>query len=87
MCDFGRKTLGQVLGSEEDGEAYAEILSHWDAGILTDEQKDAARPYRHGFGRRPCGSDSEHVDDYQRYLFWRWLSRVAHGNKDCGIIW
>ena len=41
MRDFGRKTLGQVLGSAEHGEAYVEVLAHWDAGTLT---KDACEP-------------------------------------------
>lgn len=73
LREFGRKTLSQVLGSEEDGEAFAVVLSHWDAGTLTDDLKKLARPTRHGFVGALCGSECDNADDLQRYNFWSWL--------------
>ena len=82
MRDFGRKTLGQVLGSEEHGEAYAEILSHWDAGSLTKEHTKQADPNRRGFRARIAGSACDTVEDFQRYLFWEWLQQMVKGKRD-----
>lgn len=71
--DFGRKTLSHVLGSEEDGEAFAVVLSHWDAGTLSEELRKQADPANHGFASRVCGSQCDRVDDQQRYNLWSWL--------------
>lgn len=88
LRDFGRKTLGQVLGSEEDGEAFAEILAHWDAGSLTAEHVHNADPARHGFEVKVAGSACDTVEQYDRYRFWRWLqemvARKTSGRNDCG---
>lgn len=80
MRDFGRKTLSQVLGSEEDGETYAVILSHWDAGTLTDDLKKQANPADHGFILSRAGSACKDADDLQRHHFWSWLSSMANSN-------
>jgi hypothetical protein len=77
LREFGRKTLGQVLGSEKDGEDYAVILAHWDAGTLTDNLKKLANPARHGFTDRICASNCEDTDDFQRWRFWDWLHGMA----------
>ena len=77
LCDFGRKTLGQVLGSEKDGESFALVLAHWDAGTLTDDLKTLAMPANHGFIAAICGSECDNVDDLQRYNFWAWLNDQA----------
>ena len=82
MRGFGRKTLGQVLGSEANGEAYAEILAHWDAGTLTKQQVKEADPARHGFKPRVAGSACDTVEEFQRYRFWEWLQRMAKGRHD-----
>ncbi len=82
MRDFGRKTLGQVFGSEEHGEAYAEILSHWDAGSLTKEHTKQADPNRRGFRARIAGSACDTVEDFQRYRFWEWLQQMVKGKRD-----
>lgn len=73
LRDFGRKTLGQVFGSAEHGEAYAEILAHWDAGTLTEEHSKAIDPNRRGFNPRSCGSPCDTVEEYRVYRFWEWL--------------
>jgi len=67
---FGRKTLGQVLGGEDAGEAFAEILAHWDAGTLTQAQKDDAGK-RAGDLRGKVASQGK---DLVRWRFWNWLS-------------
>jgi hypothetical protein len=77
--EFGRKTLGPVLGSEEHGEAFAEILAHWDGGTLTEEHQKQVDPNRRGFNVKVCGSACDTVETYQRYRFWEWLaSMVKH---------
>jgi hypothetical protein len=82
LRDFGRKTLGQVFGSEEHGEAYAEILSHWDAGTLTKDHKSQVAPNRRGFRVRVAGSACDTVDEYQRFRFWEWLQLMVKENRD-----
>ncbi len=82
MRQFGRKTLGPILGSEERGEVFAEILSHWDAGTLTAEHEKQVDPNRHGFAVRSCGSACDTTDAYQRYRFWEWLSAMVKGRRD-----
>lgn len=78
LREFGRRTLGQVLGSPEDGEEYALILAHWDAGTLTDDLKRRADPACHGFTRRIAGSECDDLESYQRYRIWRWLHEMAN---------
>ena len=82
MRGFGRKTLGQVLGSEEHGEAYAEILAHWDAGTLTKEHRQGADPVRRGFKPRIAGSAYDPLEEFQRYRFWDWLQQMIKGKRD-----
>lgn len=77
LRQFGRKTLGQALGSEKDGEDYAVILANWDAGTLTDDLKKLAHPNNHGFGNLICASNCEDANAFQRYRFWDWLHGVA----------
>lgn len=86
LREFGRKTLGQVLGSEKDGEDYAVILAHWDAGTLTDELKKLADPARHGFTNRICASNCEDVDAFQRWWFWEWLHRAAKSGAGRHVV-
>jgi hypothetical protein len=77
LREFGRRTLGPVLGSEAEGEEFVKILAHWDAGTLTDEQKKRSHWSHHGFTNRVCASDAADADDYQRFRFWEWLSACA----------
>ena len=73
VLGFGRRTLSQVLGSEKDGEEFALVLAHWDAGTLTDELRRLAAPSNHGFTARICASNCNDVEAYQRFRFWAWL--------------
>lgn len=73
LREFGRKTLSRVLGSEEEGEAYATILAHWDAGDLSDQLLELASPAAHGFDRREPPFPGDGLDAYERYRFWQWL--------------
>ncbi|MBI2437464.1 MAG: hypothetical protein HYV36_01435 [Lentisphaerae bacterium] len=80
---FGRKTLGPVLGSEADGEAFAEVLAHWDAGTATDDHKKLAQPGAHGIRDiRDAGSSGLDVAEYQRFRFWEWLAWVVAQKLD-----
>ena len=77
LRDFGVKTLGQVFGDEDEGEAFAELLAHWDAGDLTDQQKkDIGQRRNNSRGAVTGGSDLE------KWRFWDWLDRVASGKQD-----
>ena len=80
LRDWGRRTLAPVLGSELAGEAYAVVLAHWDAGTLTAEHRQLARPDQHGFTSRVCASNCDNVAAFQRYRFWEWLNSVVSRN-------
>jgi hypothetical protein len=86
LRQFGRKTLGQVLGSEEHGEAYAEILANWDAGTLTKEHVKEADPGKRGFRARVAGSACDTVEEFQRYRYWEWLQRMVKGKHDRNYV-
>jgi len=75
LRDFGRKTLGQVLGDEDEGEAFAVALAHWHAGTLSDVQKEDIRN-RFGALRASVAQQGEGLE---RWRFWNWLSRMAEG--------
>ena len=84
LRDFGRKTLGHVLGGEREGEEYAVVLAHWDAGTLTDQHKKQAAPASHGFTTEESVLRCEDVVDWQRHRFWHWLDAVAAGGLTRG---
>jgi len=69
--DFGRKTLGEIFGSEKEGETYAEILAHWHAGTITEEHKKYANSAEGGVKRQSWKCKS--LDEYQKFRFWEWL--------------
>jgi hypothetical protein len=84
LRDFGRHTLAQVLGSAQDGEDYAVVLAHWDAGTLTDDLRKLASPGSHGFSTVPCASNCVDADGYQRFRFWEWLdAAVKYSESRC----
>ena len=88
LRDFGRKTLGAVLGSERDGEDFIEVMARCDSGDITDEVRKLADPASHGFGGVVCGYLGRDIIAFQRYGFWRWLSQaVAAGSvRDSGRL-
>jgi hypothetical protein len=79
LRDFGRQTLGQALGSERDGEDFAVVLAHWDAGTLTEDLRKLALPASHGFSLSPCSSNCTTIDSYKRFRFWEWLANACAG--------
>ena len=57
-----------MLGSEEDGEVYAEVLARTQAGKADDADKkrlEERMAFFHSF--------KTNLRHYQRYRFWQWL--------------
>jgi len=81
LRDWGRKTLGQVLGSPAEGEAFAELLAYCDAGSLTKEQlKDL------GARTLSLQRDVYKGIHLQRWRFWSWLNALAHKQTDLQTV-
>lgn len=81
LRQFGRKTLGQVLSSADEGEAFAELLAHWDAGSLSEAQKkDLAQR------NRALAGDVARGQQLQRWRFWNWLASVARGEPELHTV-
>ena len=77
LRDFGRKTLGQVLGDEKEGEDFIEVLANWDSGSITDAQENDTRSKAADLERRiSMGDGLEH----RRY--WHWLYQRLQGNVE-----
>ncbi|MBI2193644.1 MAG: hypothetical protein HYU36_16840 [Planctomycetes bacterium] len=77
LRQFGRVTLGSVLGSPDEGEAFAEHLARWEGGGLTDPQKKDIAD-RAGNLRRQVAAGK----DLERWRFWDWLNRMAQGRSE-----
>jgi len=77
MRDWGRKTLAQVLSSEVEGEAFAELFAHWQAGSLSDPQKVNLKQRS-----RTLRNDVAKGKNLQPFRFWHWLNTVATGHQD-----
>ena len=76
LCDFGRITLGQVLGSEQEGEEYVRLLAAWDAGELSEDQKRQIKEHwSDTFELMTAGTD---VD---RWRLWEWLRAVQDWDR------
>ena len=78
LRDFGRKTLGQVLGSEDEGEAFAELLARWDAGSLSEAQKKDVLGRAQDL-RKTVASAGQGL---QRWRFWHWLQQMSTGAQE-----
>ncbi len=77
LRQFGAKTLGAVLGSAEEGEAFAELLAFTDAGTVSDAQKKDVKRRRDSLSLEVA--KGEHLT---RWRFWNWLTGVAIGNQE-----
>ena len=77
MRDFGVKTLGAVLGIKADGEAFAELLTHWEAGTLSDRQKADLQQRSRSLLNEVSGG--RHLI---RWRFWNWLACQATGYRE-----
>jgi hypothetical protein len=81
LRQFGRKTLGQVFSSEEEGEIFIEHLAHFDAAALTDEMKKDIT--------KRCREYSDSVTqgvNLTRYRFWNWLDRLSHSEYELQTV-
>jgi hypothetical protein len=77
LLEFGRKTLAQVLGGADEGEAFVELLAHWDAGSLTDQQKKDAADRAADLRRKVASGEG-----LERFRFWDWLNRMAQSAQE-----
>ena len=75
--EFGRKTLGQVLADEDEGEAFAEALAHWQAGTMSKTQCEDV-----GKRRTALRSAVAQGKDLTRWRFWAWLAQMAEGHTE-----
>ena len=80
LRDFGRKTLGQLLG-EAHGEDYAVALARWDSGDYGEEVAELSDPRSHGFAGRSASSRCDTAEELQRYRFWEWLHGAVTGRR------
>ena len=67
-----------AVGREAEGEAFAELLSHWDGGSLTDVQKKDIEK-RSVTLREQVRLKGEHLT---RWRFWHWLMQMAQGYSE-----
>jgi hypothetical protein len=77
LRQFGIKTLGPVLGAAAEGEAFAELFAHWDAGSLSEKQREDIR-------QRSTALEGAVLSGtlLDRWRFWNWLSAMAEGRND-----
>ena len=78
MRDFGRKTLGQVLGSADDGEAFIETLSLWQGGTLSQVQRDDVHVRTEALAYK-VSSRGERLESWH---FWRWLDWMVNNPQE-----
>lgn len=81
LRQFGRKTLGEVFGREDEGERFVEIFANWDAGTLTEEhKKEACQKAKEIYETYiMTGSGGRNLD---RWRFWTWISRMTEGSME-----
>ena len=77
LRQFGKKTLGPVLGSAQEGEAFAELFAHWDAKTLSEKQKVDLR--QRNASLKGAVLSGAHLE---RWRFWNWLACVADDGRD-----
>jgi len=77
LRDFGRKTLSQVLGSEDEGEAFVELLAHIGTGWLKPEQ--VTEVDRRKRALRPLVSRGSELT---RWRFWDWMHHLVKDIKE-----
>jgi hypothetical protein len=79
LRDFGRKTLGPVLGGEQRGEDYVTVLAHWQAGTLNNDLRRLADPAAQGFPAPVYATRARDVVAQQRLGFWLWIESAIGG--------
>ena len=74
LRQFGARTMSQVLGSEDEGVAFAELFAHYDSGSLTDKHKRDIQKRAAEWGG--AASTGRGLD---KWRFWNWLNHMAKG--------
>ena len=69
--------MAQVLGSEEEGVAFAECFAHWDAGTLTEPQKAEIEKRANAWSS--AASVGRGLD---KWRFWNWLNQMTKSRFD-----
>jgi len=77
LRDFGRKTLGQVLGSEDEGEAFAVLLANIGDGWLTNDQIQEIDTRKRDLRTRVSSGT-----DLTCWRFWDWMHHMAKDIKE-----
>lgn len=77
LRDFGRKTLGQILGSEDEGEAFAVLLAHIGNGWLANKQLQEIETRKRDLRTRVAKGT-----DLIRWRFWNWMHYMAKDIKE-----
>jgi len=77
LRDFGRKTLGQVLESEREGEAFAVLLAHIGNGWLEQKQIQEIDTRKRDLRTRVSRGT-----DLTRWRFWDWMHHMAKDIKE-----
>jgi len=81
LRDFGRVTLASVLGSAVDGEVYAEVLAHADAGEVTEADRKWLRERLGGYN-----TFNTDLQAFQRNRFYLWLQQRIDRNEVTGFF-
>lgn len=76
MREFGRKTLGQILGSEQAGESFAVCLAHCLAGSLTDGMKDEIETRASSLKKDVAHGARDALEPWR---FWTWMRAMKWG--------
>ncbi|MFO7637260.1 MAG: hypothetical protein R6W96_08115 [Clostridia bacterium] len=83
LRDFGRKTLGEVFENEAEGEAFMEIVAHWDAGTLTQDHIARTTAIRKQLlSHVLIGVKADLGTDMHRLRFWCWLHKMVTGIRE-----
>lgn len=80
LREFGRKTLGQIMENEEEGEAFIELYAHLESGSFTeDHRKEMITRTRLATDKVEHG-DIQHVEPIMdRWRLWDWLYVMDQG--------
>jgi len=77
LRDFAKKTLGNVLESEEAAQLFVEILARWNAGCVTEEDRKEIRSKMRSF-QFLKGPGKKTIVEINRWQFWHWLDSMVN---------
>lgn len=81
LREFGRKTLGQVMENEDEGEAYITAVAHWQSGSLNDEMKKDVKKRTDSLW-----GDVSNGKNLERWRFWNWIHHMAAGRIEAHTV-